>query len=86
MTGMPSVVVPGDSMDPMHGATAIVASPAWDLGVAAEASIAAAAASIVAVEALVVAAAASGVAAEAPAVAADARAVAAVVAGKRCES
>ena len=39
---MPSEVVPGDSMDPMHAATAIVASPVWDPAVAA---------SIVAVEA-----------------------------------
>jgi hypothetical protein len=32
---MLSEAVPGDSMDPTHAATAIVASPAWDLAVAA---------------------------------------------------
>ena len=31
---MPSEVVPGASMDLTHAATAIVASPAWDLAVA----------------------------------------------------
>ena len=30
---MPSEEVPGDSMDPTHAATVIVASPAWDLAV-----------------------------------------------------
>lgn len=34
MTGMLSEAVPGDSMDPTHAATVIVASPAWDLVVA----------------------------------------------------
>ena len=67
---MPSEVVPGDSTDPTHAATAIVASPAWDLAVAASA---------VAVEASEVAAAASAVAVEAAE-------VAAVVAGNCCES
>ena len=67
---MPSEVVPGDSMDPTHAATAIVASPAWDLAVAASA---------VAVEASEVVAAASAVAVEGAE-------VVAVVAGKCCES
>ena len=49
---MPSEVVPGDSTDPTHAATVIVASPAWDLAVAA--SIVAAGASVVVVEAEVV--------------------------------
>jgi hypothetical protein len=31
---MLSEAVPGDSMDPTHAATVIVASPAWDLVVA----------------------------------------------------
>jgi hypothetical protein len=53
-TGMRSEVVPGDSMDPTHAATAIVASPACDLAVAA--SIVAAEASVVVVEASEVAA------------------------------
>ena len=44
---MPSEVVPEDSMDPTHAATAIAASPAWDLAV----EVSAAAASIVVVEA-----------------------------------
>ena len=44
---MPSEVVPGDSMDPVRAATAIVASPACDLAVAA---------SVVAAEAFEVAA------------------------------
>ena len=35
VTGMPSEVAPGDSMDRAHAAIAIVASPAWDLAVAA---------------------------------------------------
>ena len=70
-TGMRSEVVPGDSMDPMRAATAIVASPACDLAVAA---------SIVAAEASIVAAEASEVAAVVGAV------VGAVVAGKRRES
>ena len=70
VTGMPSEVVPGDSMDPTHAATAIVASPAWDLAVAASA---------VAVEASEVVAAASAVAVEGAE-------VVAVVAGKCCES
>ena len=56
---MPSEVVPGDSTDPTHAATVIVASPAWDL---------AAATTVVAVEAS--AAAASAVAGEAAEVAA----------------
>jgi hypothetical protein len=72
-------------MDPTHVATAIVASPAWDLVVAT---------SVVAVEVSAVvafAAAASVVAAEAfeveaSGVVVDAPEVAAVVAGKRCES
>ena len=63
---MPSEVVPGDSMDPTHATTAIVAPPACDLAVAA---------SVVAVE--VSAAAASVVEVEA-----EAGEVAAVVAGK----
>ena len=57
---MPSEVVPGHSMDPTHAATAIVASPAWDLAVAT---------SVVAVEASEVAAA-SAVVVEAAEVAA----------------
>ena len=70
---MPSEVVPGDSTDPTHAATVIVASPAWDL---------AAATTVVAVEASA-AAAASAVAGEAAsAVAVEAAEVAAVVAGK----
>jgi len=72
VTGMPSEVVPGDSMDPVRAATAIVASPAWDL---------AAAASIVAAEAFE--AVASVVVGEASEVAAV---VGAVAAGKRRES
>jgi hypothetical protein len=77
-------------MDPMRAATAIVASPAWDLGevsaaaaasiVAVEALVVAVEASVAVVEALVAAAEASGV------VAVDAPEVAAVVAGKHCES
>ena len=47
VTGIPSEVVPGDSMDPVRSATAIVASPACDLAVAA---------SVVAAEAFEVAA------------------------------
>jgi hypothetical protein len=70
VTGMLSEAVPGDSMDPTHAATAIVASPAWDLAVAASA---------VAVEASEVVAAASAVAVEGAE-------VVAVVAGKCCES
>jgi hypothetical protein len=70
---MPSEVVPGDSMDRTHAATAIVAHQAWDLAVAA--SIAAVVASVAVVEAFEVAAV---VAVEAE--------VAAVVAGKCCES
>jgi hypothetical protein len=71
---MRSEVVPGDSTDPTHAATAIVASPVCDLAVAA---------SIVAAEAfgvvaLVVVAEVSEVV--------EAAGVAAVVAGKRCES
>jgi hypothetical protein len=53
VTGMPSEVVPGDSTDPVRAATAIVASPACDLAVAA--SIVAAVASVVVVEASAVA-------------------------------
>ena len=34
VTGMLSEVDPGDSMDPTHAATAIVAPPAWELAVA----------------------------------------------------
>jgi hypothetical protein len=49
VTGMPSEVVPGDSTDPARAATAIVASPACDLAVAA--SIVVAVASVVVVEA-----------------------------------
>ena len=75
-TGMRSEVVPGDSMDPMHAATAIVASPAWDLAVAA--SIVAAGASVGVVEASVVAAVEASEVVEAE--------VAAVVAGECCES
>ena len=69
-TGMHSEVVPGDSTDPVRAATAIVASPACDLAVAA--SIVVAVASVVVVEA-----------SEGAAVVV---AVAAVVAGKRRES
>ena len=71
VTGMPSEAVPADSMDPVRAATAIVASPACDLAVAA---------SIVAAEAFEVAAEAFEVAAVVVAVAE------AVVAGKRRES
>jgi hypothetical protein len=67
---MPSEEVPGDSMDPTHAATAIVASSAWDLAVAT---------SVVAVEVSEVVAAASAVAVEAGE-------VAAVVADECCES
>ena len=56
-TGMPSEVVPEDSMDPMHAATAIAAPPAWGL---AAASIAAAEAFEVVVEAVEVAAVVAG--------------------------
>ena len=73
---MRSEVVPGDSMDPTHAATAIVASPACDLAVAA---------SIVAAEAFE--AVASVVVVEASEVAAVVVAVVgAVAAGKRRES
>ena len=81
VTGMPSEVVPGDSMDRAHAAIAIVASPAWDLAVAA--SIVAAGASVVVVEASVVAAVEASEVVEAEVVEAE---VAAVVAGKHCES
>ena len=75
--------VPGDSMDPTHAATAIVAFPAWDLAVAdsivadsamaAEAFVAEASVAVVVEVSEVVEEAAGGVAA-------------AVVADKRCES
>ena len=71
---MRSEVVPGDSMDPTHAATAIVASRARDLAVAT---------SIVAVEAFAVVA--SIVVVEASEVV-EAAGVAAVVAGKCGES
>ena len=77
---MLSEVVPGDSMDPTHGATAIVASPAWDRAVAISIEVveaSAAAASVVAVEA------SEGAASV---VVVEAAEVAAVVAGKCCES
>jgi hypothetical protein len=60
---MPSEVVPGDSMDPTHAATALVASPAWDLAVATSVVAVApevAVASEVAVEAAEVAAVVAG--------------------------
>lgn len=83
VTGMPSAVVPGDSMDPMRAVTAIVASPVWDLAV--EASIAVAASIVAAVASVVVAAAAV---VEVSEVVVEAAGVAAVVAvaGKRYES
>jgi hypothetical protein len=71
VTGMPSEVVPGDSMDPTHAATATVAPPACDLAVAA---------SVVAAEV------SAAVAASVVEVEAEAAEVAAVVAGKCCES
>ena len=77
---MPSEVVTGDSMDPTHAATAIVASPACDLAVVAASIVAA---SIVAAEAFGVVASVGVV--EVSAVV-EAAGVAAVVAGKRCES
>ena len=83
VTGMPSEVVPEDSMDRTHAATAIVAPPAWDLAVAT---------SVVPVEASEVVVAASAVVVEASevvaasVVAVEAAEVAAVVAGKCCES
>ena len=85
MTGVPSEVVTGDSMDPTRAATAIVASPAWDLAVAASIV----AALVMAAEAFVVMA--SVAVAEVSEVveaseAVEAAGVAAVVAGKRCES
>jgi hypothetical protein len=79
-TGMRSEVVPGDSMDPTHAATAIVASPAWDLAVAASIV----AASAMAAEAFVVVASVAVV--EASEVVEAAGVAAAGVAGKRCES
>jgi hypothetical protein len=66
---MLSEAVPGDSMDPPHAATVIVASPAWDLVVAV----------------LVVVVEASEVAVEASEVAVEAAEVAVVVAGERGE-
>ena len=84
---MPSEVVPGDSMDPTHAATAIVAFPAWDLAV--EDSIAAAsvmAAEAFVAEALVAAEASVAVVVEVSEVVEAAGVAAAVVAGKRCES
>jgi hypothetical protein len=76
LTGVPSEAVPGDSMDPVRAATAIVASPACNLAVPA---------SIVAAEAFE--AVASVVVVEASEVAAVVVAVVgAVVAGKRRES
>ena len=81
VAGMLSEVVPGDSMDTTHAATAIVASPAWDLAVAisvvaVEVSAAAASAGVVA--SVVAAAASAGVAVVVE--------VAAVVEGNCCES
>ena len=87
-TGVRSEEVPGDLMDPTHAATAIAASPAWDLAVAA--SIAAAeafevVASVMAAEAFV--AEVSEVVEEVSEVVEAAGGVAAaVVADKRCES
>ena len=78
-TGPRSAVVPGGSMDPTRAATAIAASRACDLAVAA--SIVAAEAFEVVASIVVVEASEAVEAAEA--VEAD---VAAVVAGKRCES
>jgi len=73
---MLSEAVPGDSMDPTHAATVIVASPAWDLVVAVL---------VVVVEASEVAVEASEVAVEASEVAVEAAEVAVVVAGERGE-
>ena len=52
VTGMPSEVVRGDSMDPRRAATAIAASPAWDLAAASivVVEVSAEAASVVVVE------------------------------------
>jgi hypothetical protein len=77
VTGMPSEVAPGDSMDPAHAATAIAAPPAWDL---------ARAALIVAAEAFAVVVEAFAVVVGAVAVVVGAVEVAAVVAGKCCGS
>ena len=63
MTGVRSEVVPEDSMDPTHAATAIVASPARDLAVATSIVAAEAfevVASVVVVEAVEVAAVVAG--------------------------
>jgi len=76
---MPSEVVPGDSMDPTHAATVIVASPAWDLAVATSAEVAEVPAGGASAEVEVPAVAASVVVVEAAE-------VAVVVAGKCCES
>lgn len=81
VTGVPSEVVPGDSMDPVHAPIVVVDLPACDLAVAA--SIAAAEAFEVVASVVAVA---SAVAVEASEVAAAVVAVAAVVAGKRPES
>ena len=80
-TGMRSEAVPGDSMDPTHAATAIVASPAWDPAV--EASIVAA--SVMAAVAFA-AAVASVAGVEVFAVAEAAGVAAVAAAGRRCES
>ena len=78
---MHSEVVPGDSMDPTRAATAIVASRAWDLAVAASIV----AASVMAAEAFA-AVASIAVVVEVSEVVEAAGVAAAVVAGKRCES
>ena len=86
-TGMRSEVVPGDSMDPMHAPTAIAASPAWDLAVAALIAAAEAfevVASVMAEEASEAVASVAGV--EVSEVVAEAGVAAAAGAGKRCES
>jgi len=86
-TGMRSEVVPGDSMDPTHAATAIVASPAWDLAVAALIAAAEAfevVASVMAEEASE--AVASVAVVEVSEVVEAGGVAAAAVAGKRCES
>lgn len=84
LTGMPSEAVPEDSMEPLRAATAIVASPAWDLA----AEVSAAAASIVAAEGFEEAVEASVAVVEAfeGAAAVVVAVVVAVVAGKRRES
>jgi hypothetical protein len=82
VTGTPSEAVPGDLMDPVRAATAIVVSRAWDLA----AEVSAGAASIVAAGASEAAVADSAAAVEVSEVAAVGVAAEAVAAGKRCES